>query len=315
METDRIEYIAPTMRAFAGMKGILFRPFAPGKWFVLGFSAWLATIGEGGSGGNFQSYESSGTDEPGSFSEFLQSAAAWLRENLAMALTVGILVALVLAVVAIALLWVRSRGKFLFLDNVLHDRTLIAEPWKRFRSVGNSLFWWQLAFGLTVLAGFLSLGGGAAYLAWPMLEEGDFDPRSLPALVAIAAGAAVLALAAGYVGMLLEYFVIPLMHREGLPARAAWGKFLLLHRARPGAFVRFFLWTIVVGLLAGIAVMLVVLGTCCVAAIPLMIPYLGTVLLLPLLVFLRLLGPEFLAQFGDPYDVFVDRASGPPALN
>lgn len=42
------QYIAPTSRAFGRMTTILFRPFDLGKWFVLGFSAWLATLLDGG---------------------------------------------------------------------------------------------------------------------------------------------------------------------------------------------------------------------------------------------------------------------------
>jgi hypothetical protein len=49
--------------------------------------------------------------------------------------------------------------------------------------------------------------------------------------------------------------------------------------------------------------MLVVL-TCCIAACLLAIPYLGTVAMLPVLVFFRAYPIHFLAQFGDTYDVF-----------
>ena len=48
MGNNRIEFIAPTKRAYEGMKCILFRPFDMGKWFILGFTAWLATLFEGG---------------------------------------------------------------------------------------------------------------------------------------------------------------------------------------------------------------------------------------------------------------------------
>jgi len=34
----------------------------------------------------------------------------------------------------------RSRGKFMFLDNVVHDRAEVSQPWQDFRRLGNSLF-------------------------------------------------------------------------------------------------------------------------------------------------------------------------------
>ena len=46
----------PIGRAINRAKYITFQPFDIGKWFVLGFIAWLAALGEGGGfggGGNF----------------------------------------------------------------------------------------------------------------------------------------------------------------------------------------------------------------------------------------------------------------------
>ena len=43
----------PVESAWMGTKKILFQPFDIGKWFALGFSAWLATLLEGGGSFNF----------------------------------------------------------------------------------------------------------------------------------------------------------------------------------------------------------------------------------------------------------------------
>jgi len=53
--------------------------------------------------------------------------------------------------------------------------------------------------------------------------------------------------------------------------------------------------------------MTAVLVTCCCAGIVLVIPYIGVVLMLPLLVFKRAYSLHFLSQFGSDYDVFADR--------
>ena len=36
-----------------------------------------------------------------------------------------------------------SRGKFVFLDDVLRGRSAIGEPWGRCGRLGDSLFWWS----------------------------------------------------------------------------------------------------------------------------------------------------------------------------
>src|SRR5687767_10268602 len=42
----------PITQAYNRTVDILFKPFNITKWFVLGFAAWLAQLGEGGGGGN-----------------------------------------------------------------------------------------------------------------------------------------------------------------------------------------------------------------------------------------------------------------------
>ena len=45
----KISVINPISPAIERTKLVLFRPFDLGKWFKLGFCAFLATLGEGGS--------------------------------------------------------------------------------------------------------------------------------------------------------------------------------------------------------------------------------------------------------------------------
>src|SRR5208282_5453069 len=53
LKPREINVVEPVSPAFDRMKLILFGPFDPGKWFVIGFCAWLAYLGEGGSGSGF----------------------------------------------------------------------------------------------------------------------------------------------------------------------------------------------------------------------------------------------------------------------
>ncbi len=49
-----ISVTAPVGQAFDRMKRMLFQPFDIGKWFVIGFCAWLATLGDSGGSFNFK---------------------------------------------------------------------------------------------------------------------------------------------------------------------------------------------------------------------------------------------------------------------
>ena len=46
-----ISVTAPVSAALERVKQVLFRPFDLGKWFVIGFCAWLALLGQQGGGG------------------------------------------------------------------------------------------------------------------------------------------------------------------------------------------------------------------------------------------------------------------------
>ncbi len=69
-------------------------------------------------------------------------------------------------------------------------------------------------------------------------------------------------------------------------------------------FVLYLLFRIVVAIAIAVIVIVVVLATCCLAGCLLLLPYLGTVFLLPILVFERAYSLYYLAQFGPEYDVF-----------
>ena len=46
-----INVVEPISPALERVKRMLFQPFDLGKWFVIGFCAWLACLGEGGGSG------------------------------------------------------------------------------------------------------------------------------------------------------------------------------------------------------------------------------------------------------------------------
>jgi hypothetical protein len=271
---------------------LLWRPFDARTWFVVAFAQFLAALPPdvwGGGGGGTDRDWSRAVDD---------LETAW--ERLAVG---GLMVALVLAgltlllVVVLTLLWVSSRAKLVFLDDVVHGRAQIVEPWRRFRREGNSLFLFRIALFLAAcLLIAVALATVVSSVGLGALLRGQ--PGKITALVVfVFCFVGVLAVALGYAVFFLDAFVVPIMHRYRLGAVEAWRRFLHLFSNRPlpflvvglavlAAFAAFFVSALVFGIM-----------TCCLGFLLLLMPYLSNVLLLPLTVFYRSFTLEFLARF------------------
>ena len=285
-----IGYAAPLERAWGRTTLLLFKPFRLAVWLVLGFAAF---IGSTGGGFGFTSGWRGGRDWDDT------NPLLWLRHALQEPFWVAFFIAtgIVLLVIGLVLAWVFARGAFIFLDDVLTARIAIVEPWGRFARQGNSLFLWRLGFGFVGL-----LLAGLVLLFWLPALQRAWDGTTLdPAVWWPGAMAVLLAipvfLLLAFVRVLLDHFVVPIMWAHGLLANEAWRRFLPVLRAHPGPFLVYVL--LLIGLAIAIVVATLVFGvfTCCCGLCVLAIPYVGSVVTLPVTVPLRALGPEFLAQF------------------
>jgi len=281
--------------AACGRSGrILFHPFEIRKWFVLGFCAWLARLGTGGGAGG------ANWDVPdeGRAEREFERVQDWFVTHLGLA--IGLVVLLVLSGILlwVLLTWLSSRGKFMFLDGVVHNRGAVVEPWHRFRAPGNSLLGLRLV--LVILA-VITIGVTVALPAFSFLAIGfDEDDLSFAAIVLLGVWMALIAaLVCAFllVGLIVNDFLVPIMWLRGCRALDAWPELRTLLCTNPGIFVLYALVKIVAVVVIGFFVCAAVCATCCIAAIP----YLGTVLLLPLFVFLRSYSICFLTQFGPDY--------------
>ncbi len=106
-------------------------------------------------------------------------------------------------------------------------------------------------------------------------------------------------------------FVVPLMFLRGGSCLSAWSEFFALVTAHFWNFVLYLLFCIVLNMAIGVIVLMAILLTCCIAGCLMALPFLGTVLLLPVLVFKRAYPLYYLAQYGPQYDVFPP-PSAPP---
>jgi len=306
MPSGTISCSAPVGIAWDGMKETLFRPFSFSKWFILGFSAWLATLGEGGGSGGPPNFSSSTRSRPsgGDIKEAIKSVRPFLEQHEAKVAAIAAIVIVGVVVVSLVVLWLRSRGKFMFLDNVATDCAEIGRPWRVFAQHGNSLFLWSVGYGVICLLVTCLLGALTVFgIVVPCVNAGQYLASVTPVIVLMGVLWLIFAVVAGYIGRFLEDFVVPIMYKHDLTCLEAWGRFLTLLKANTGKFVVYGLFYFLLGLLAGICILLAIIATCCIAACLMGIPYLGAVVLLPVTVFFRLYSIEYLAQFGPDYTI------------
>lgn len=310
-----IRYLDPLTRAFGRMKQALFQPFDLKKWLVVGFTAFLAELTDC-EGGNGPGKGGAGRGGRGIDWDAViyapRRAKEWLLENpeWTAAIALGLLLLLVLLIV---LTWLSSRGKFMFLDNVVHNRAQVVAPWREFRTDGNSLFLWSIIFNLVALAAVISYLV-SCYQEIVQIYEHFGDPSALlrPAIVMVLKFIGIL-LMVSLVDLLLVDFVVPIMYRSRVGVLDAWGTFLPLVGAYLFSFIAYGLFVLVLSIGVVIAVIGAVLLTCCIGAIPLIIPYIGTVILLPISYTMRAFSVEFLEQFGPEFKVFPPAREGESA--
>jgi hypothetical protein len=299
LEPTRPSVLDPVSRAIERTGRILFRPFQIEKWFVLGFCAWLAHLGEGGSGGGNLGNRLRGDR----IEDDLDTAWDWLREHLVLIL----ILASIAFVVGLVVLWIQSRGKFLFLEGVARNRAAVAEPWRRFAALGDSLFSLRLLLSLIGLGVVLVLGSFLLRDLRNALGDHGFGSEEMLLLVLWGLALSPLVLAAALVGLILEDLVVPIMWLRGVGVLEASKEALAFVSANLWIFVLYVLFKILLAIAIGLITCVSVCVTCCIVALP----YLGVVILLPLYVFRRCYSIEFLAQFGPQYAGLAEPAEPP----
>ena len=304
----KIEIFKPFGEAFELTKKILFQPFNLGKWCVIGFAAFLA----GGvnfnfgfrfpfnSGGNWNFRSSS--YNPSNLPSFTsgEHIQGWVVALIAV-------ISLIILAIIVVLSWLRARGAFIFTDCIVRNRAAIVEPWKEFWREGNSLF----LFSWLVVLLFLAAAAAAfAIFLLPIIISGkSVATKDVGMIVGIVFFCAVIFFAAlGWA--LISHFMVPIMYRRRCRAVVAFREATSLVTAHPEPIILYFLFLIVLAIACGIIGCVTTCVTCCIAAIP----YVGTVILLPIFVLLRSFLLCFLRQFGPDYDVWaaIPQPESPP---
>jgi hypothetical protein len=282
----RIEIFAPFGEAFELTRKILFQPFDLAKYLTIAFAAWLATFFSGG-GSGYRGYNQDWvTRWKSEVSEGTLSGGtpAWFVP----AIVVGGLISLAILVF---FLWVNARGRFMFTDCIVRNRGAIAEPWREYRLEGNRYFVLQLVISLASIVVF----GGIGLLCFMSTYMGH---DVLPFAILIPSGLICLLIAIPV--YLVIRLAVPVMYRQRCDVVSACKQVWALIVAQPGIFVLFVLFYIVLYIAAMLIGSIATCITCCIACIP----YVGTVILLPVVMVLYAYPLCFIRQFGDPYDVW-----------
>ena len=303
-----ISVIDPVGPAIDRTRFVLFQPFDFNKWLGLGLCSFLASLGEGGGSSSGGGGEDSGGGPGGGGGPELEDVRNFLDEW-AVFIIAGVIAVIVVGI-ALGLLiqWLSSRGKFMFLDGVVKNRGAVVEPWKEYRTEGNSLFLFRVALGFIGFFLALALIGACALIAWGDMQAQEFGSGALSAIVLAVSGFFVLILGMAVVGVFLEDFVIPIMYLRRVRVKEAWRIFVgEIWSEHVGTLILYLLFKFLIGLIIGVIAMMAVCLTCCLAAIP----YVGSVVLLPLSVFVRCYSLYFLQQFGPLWKIIPDHDKPP----
>jgi hypothetical protein len=304
--------------AWERMVVILFQPFDLGKWFVIGFSAFLAGLLQGGNGfngssfnNNFSNFNKSGGNNFFQYNLNGNSNLSFNQLNSSLhhaisGMQIGLIVVIAAAVVffvlilALVMYWLGARGQFLLLDNIVRNRGEIAWPWQNYSRQANSLFGFYLLLLAISLVVFLPMVVIGVVMCIPLFREHRWpDGGEIGGFVILGLVYLFFASIFGFLIFVFREFGVPLMFRNGLLARPAFMETLGLIRQHPGSIVVFVLLRIALAL----AVAVVSVMACCVCCIG-VIPYIGTVAILPALIYVRCFTLDCLAQFGPQYDVW-----------
>jgi hypothetical protein len=296
-------------KAVERSKQLLF-PFKAEKWFALGFTVFMAQCGEAREGGSFNvpSGFPSGPSGTGGglgggspaaeVQQLIEEAIRALQADLSLYVALAVAGALLVLATALFVNWFSSRAKLMFVESVVWDRVDVSAQWSRAAELGMSLFKFRLALGL--IGGILGLSAVAAAVVagLPDFRAGELlGTRALIAYAIFAGSSLFIGLPLAVTSWLLEDFVVPLMVVRNLHVLDAWRACRAeVIPGNVGGIIVFYLLRFVLRFATLIIISIIGCVTCCIVYIP----YIGTVMLLPIWVFDRAYSLYYLEQLGIP---------------
>lgn len=310
-QPNKVSVIDPISPAIERVKVMLFKPFDLGRWFTLGFCAWLAYLGSGGGGGGGnggvqwrQPYNSN--EQQAEIAEGINTVKDYVLDNLFWIIPVVVIGAVVMIAIGLLITWLNSRGRFMFLHCVAENKSEVKVPWHKFRKHGNSLFIFRIVLGLAALAIMALPISGIIFFVILITAHVVPYAVSVPGMILCIIAIILLAIVLSLVRKFTFDFVVPIMFLQTASCVAGWREFLTILSVNKARFTLYILFQIVIAIAIGAIIFIgACIGCClCCASLLLFIPYIGTVILLPLLVFERAYSLYYLRQFGPGFNVF-----------
>ena len=302
---QRISVIDPISPAIEHVRLMLFKPFDLSKWLVVGFCAWLAQLGRGGGSSGGNGWRADG-HEP-----IFHAIRDGILAHLAVIIFVAAIIVPIVIIIMVVLCWLRSRGQFMFVHCVAGNKAEVAVPWNKFARHGNSLFLFRIVIGLIFLL-VIGLPVAVAVFAGIVMCATGFNPAAIIGLTGAIFVSVVVAILFGLIAKFTTDFVVPIMFLNTESCVAGWKQCLALISGNKAQIVLYILFQIVICMVIAFIALTICLVTCCCCCCLLVLfalPYVGTVILLPLIAFKRAYSLFYLRQFGTQFDVF----SGQPA--
>ena len=287
-----ISVINPITHAWNHMVRILFKPFAFKKWLALGFCAFLAQCSEQGmvaSGG--------GNNNPSGFDE----GKLWIENNIGFFISIVSAGILLVLIIGLLISWISCRGKFMLLDGIVKNRGAIKEPWAEYKKEGNSLFLFSIVVGLVFFVIFLLIAGISVLIAMPDIQSKAFGGASIAAIVLGGSLMLLFILTGIALSAFIKILMVPTMYLKRVRAiqgwKIAWNQLLNGH---VGSFMLLILIMFLLGIGASTVAFYAFCATCCIAALP----YVSSVVFLPITVFFVCYALYYIQQFGIEWKFF-----------
>ncbi len=304
---NKISVIDPITPALERVKLMLFKPFDLAKWFTVGFCAWLAYLGAGGGGGGGSQWHKPNEHQPEA-AEFVNSTKEYILNNLSWIIPLAAILLVMAIGIGLLVIWLDSRGKFMFLHCVAGNKSEVKVPWNKFKKQGNSLFLFRIVLGLIGLAIVAVPILGIVSLIIMMAAKTATVIVFLPITIILGLLVIVFAIAMFLVRKFTFDFVVPVMFLRTASCAAGWREFLAILSANKARMALYILFQIIISIVITTIIFIGFCAGCCLccASILLLIPYIGTVILLPIFIFKQSYTLYYLRQYGPGFDVFGD---------
>jgi hypothetical protein len=305
MDSLRPQYVSviePISPAIERVRLMLFKPFDLSKWLIIGFCAWLAQLGQGGGGPTGFNYNFN--DRQNEFNQISQVKDALLA-YLPWIIIGAIIVIPILIIIGLVLCWLRSRGQFMFVHCIAGNKAEVVVPWKKFAGHGNSLFLFRIVVGLI---GIVVIGLPITLVVFSIiaLQKTAVIGMAVSGVIVAVLAMIVLIILIALIAKFTTDFVVPIMLLNTASCLAGWKLCLAIIGCNKARMALYILFQIVIWFVINCIACFICLAMCCCCCmnILLFVPYVGTVILLPLIAFKRAYTLYYLRQFGAQFDVF-----------